>query len=349
MASTQTRACSSVPAFTRPESGYNPPMSWPITIDDIRAARQRLAPYLAATPLRSYPELDDALGLHVLVKHENHQPTNSFKIRNGLAALTALSAEQRKSGIVAATRGNHGLGLAWAGRQLGVPVVICVPCGNNPEKNAAMRGLGAQLIEEGQSYDDAVAVMNRLARQRSLHPVHSTNDPAVLAGAGTLTLEILEEAQAMNESIDAFVFAIGGGSQAVGCMTVLRALGKPIPVFGVQAENARAVYDSWRAKKPITHPTADTFADGIATRMPYELTFEALGQGLADFVLASEAQIAESLRLLLRTTHNLAEGAGAAGLAGLQRLAPRLAGKSVAIVLSGSNIDQATLRSVLNC
>ena len=124
-------------------------MTWPITIDDIIATRARIAPYLAATPLRHYPALDAETGARVLVKHENHLPTNAFKARNTLAFMTALAPEQRTRGVVAATRGNHGAGLAWAGAQLGVPVVICVPHGNNPEKNAAIRGHGAELVEAG--------------------------------------------------------------------------------------------------------------------------------------------------------------------------------------------------------
>src|SRR5262245_11361612 len=136
------------------------PSPWPITYADALAARRRLARYLAPTPLRNYPALDAAAGCRVLVKHENHQPTNSLKVRNGLAVLTALSRADRKRGVVAATRGNHGLGLAYAGRLLGVPVTICVPRGNNPEKNEAIRGCGATLIERGETYDDAVAAMD---------------------------------------------------------------------------------------------------------------------------------------------------------------------------------------------
>src|SRR4051812_38319907 len=173
-------------------------MDWPISFDDILAARERIARFVTPTPLRNYAPLDEALGMRVLVKHENHQPTNSFKVRNGLAALTVLTAEERNHGVIAATRGNHGLGVAYAGRQLGVPVTICVPRGNNAEKNEAMVGLGAQLIEEGNNYDESLAAMKRLADERRLRAIHSTNDPAVLAGAATMTLEILEQADAMS-------------------------------------------------------------------------------------------------------------------------------------------------------
>jgi threonine dehydratase len=172
---------------------------------------------------------------------------------------------------------------------------------------------------------------------------HSTNDRAVIAGAATITAEILEQAP----HLDAIVVAVGGGSQAVGAITATRARRPGCVVFGVQAANASAIHDSWRAGKPVTRDSADTFADGLATRQSYELTFEALRAGLTDFVLATEDELAAAVRMFIRTTHNLAEGAGAAGLAGLVKLRERLAGKTVAVILSGSNIDEATLRRVV--
>ncbi len=319
---------------------------WPIRFEDILAARERLRPHLKPTALRAYAPLDAAVGagIRVLVKHENHNPTNSFKARNGLSVMTALLAEERARGVVAATRGNHGQGLAWSGSLLGVRVTICVPVGNSPEKNGAMRGLGATLIEEGRDYDEAVGVAERLVRERGMRLAHSTNDPLVIVGAGTLTLEILEE----RPDVDALVLGVGGGSQAVGALTVARARSPALRVYGVQAERASAIHDSWHAGRPIGKPSADTFADGLATRNAYEMTFGPLREGLAGFVTVSESEIAAALRLLLRTTHNLAEGAGAAGLAGLIKLRDALAGKTVGIVISGGNIDEGTLRRVLS-
>lgn len=319
---------------------------WPIAFQDVLAARRRLAPHLPKTPLRSYPALDEAVGggIRVLVKHENHNPTNSFKARNGLSLVSALPEETRRRGLVAATRGNHGLGLAWAGSLFGARVTICVPSGNNPEKNEAMRGFGVELIEGGRDYDEVARAADALRAERGLHLAHSTNDPTVIAGAATLTLEILEE----TPRIDALVIGVGGGSQAVGAMVVARELRPDLAVYGVQAERASAIHDSWHEGRLVSRESADTFADGLATRNAYEMTFPALRAGLAGFVTASEAGIAAALRLFLRTTHNLAEGAGAAGLAGLIRLRDTLAGKTVGVVLSGSNIDSATLRRVLN-
>jgi threonine dehydratase len=320
--------------------------TWPITIDDVRAAGERLHRHISPTPLRSYAALDAAAGagIRVLVKHENFQPTGAFKVRNGLAALTVLAPEARRRGVVAATRGNHGLGVAWAGRRLGVPVTVCVPLGNNPEKNAAVRGFGARLLEEGRDYDESVATAERLVREEGLHLVHSTNDPAVVAGAGTLTLEMLDE----RPEIEALVFSVGGGSQAVGGLTVARALRPGLPVYAVQAKGASAIHDAWHLGQPVSLPAASTFADGLATRNTYPFTFGALREGLAGFVTVTDAEIAEALRLLLSTTHSLVEGAGAAGLAGLLKLKDALAGKTVGIVLSGANIDRETLRRVLS-
>ena len=319
---------------------------WPITIADVLEARRRLAPYLSPTPLRRYQPLDAAVGsgISVLVKHENHNPTNSFKVRNTLSAMSALPAEARRRGVVGATRGNHGLGMAYAGSLLEVPVTICVPLGNNPEKNEGMRGYGATLVEEGCDYDESLAVAQRLVAERGLTMLHSTNDRTVIAGAGTLSLEMIEEAP----DLDAVVVAIGGGSQAVGAMTVFRAMKPGVEVFGVGAARAPAGHDSWRAGKIVTAASADTFADGLATRTAYALTFPALRAGLADFVLATEAEVAQAVRLLLQTTHNLAEGAGAAGLAGLLKLRERLAGRRVALILSGGNMDARTLQQVVS-
>ncbi len=317
-----------------------------ILIDDVKAARIRLTPLLPPTPLRTYRELNEAVGhdVQVLVKHENFQPTGSFKVRNGLSFMTALPDDARARGVVAATRGNHGLGISHAGLAFGVPVTICVPVGNNPDKNAGMRALGARVIEEGQDYDEAVAVADRIRKREGATLAHSTNDAQVLAGAGTLTLEIIEQ----EPKLDAVVLAVGGGSQAVGAITVIRALRPTMRVFGVQAAGASASHDAWHAGRPVTHERAETFADGLATRSSYEATFPILLDGLEDFITVTDAEIADAMRLLIRTTHSLVEPAGAAGLAGLRRLASRLGGQRVAVVLSGANVDAVTLHRVLS-
>ncbi len=319
---------------------------WPITIDDIRSARERLSSYLTPTPFREYPRLSElaGAGMRVFVKHENHQPTCSFKIRNGLSFMTSLDAEQRRLGVVAASTGNHGQAIAFGAKALGSRATICVPAGNNPDKTAAMRALGATVIEEGRDYDEAVGVMRRIAEREGKLIAHSTNDPRILAGAGTMALEIVEQAP----DLDALVIATGGGSQAVGAITVARAFAPRLEVFGVQAAGAPALHDSWHAGKRLTTERAETFAEGVATRTTYDLTFSALAQGLAGFVTVTDAEIAASLRTILSRTKNVVEGAGAMGFAALPKLRDRLAGKRVGIIFCGGNIDSTVLRRILN-
>ena len=207
-----------------------------------------------------------------------------------------------------------------------------------------MRALGARLVEEGRDYDESVEVARRVMEAEGATMAHSTNDRQIIAGAGTLSLELLEQAP----DLDAMVVSIGGGSQAVGAMTVARARRPGLRVYGVQAAGAAAAHDAWHAGHPLALEHATTFADGLATRSTYEMTFPALQAGLAGFVAVTDAQIADALRLLLGTTHSLVEGAGAAGLAGVFALREQLAGQRVAVVLSGGNIDRDTLLQVLD-
>ncbi|MCA9133208.1 MAG: threonine/serine dehydratase [Planctomycetales bacterium] len=325
--------------------------AWPITYEQVLDAARRIQPFLPATALRNYPVLDRLLGCTVLVKHENHQPTGAFKVRNALAAMTQLDDAARSRGVVAASRGNHGLGLAYAGRLLNVPVTVCVPVDNSHTKNEAIEGCGAELVQVGKDYDEAIAFSQEFAARHQRTLIHSTNNSDVLAGAATLTLETLAQAAEQGQEIGAMYFAIGGGSQAVGALTVLRSRGLSIPVIGVQAASAPTLYDSFRAGHEVSSGLQPTIADGIATRSTYALTFQPLLHGLQDVLQVSETEIRESLRLLLTTTHNLVEGAAAVGLAGLRqstKLKPHFApGKAVVVVLSGANIDWNVLQSVV--
>jgi len=317
----------------------------PVSLAEIELAAARIRPYLAHTPLRSYPLLDAEIGhgISVLVKHENHQPTQSFKIRNGLNAVLARSREEMARGGIGASTGNHGLGIAYAGRLTGMPITVCVPLGNNPEKNAAIRGLGATLVEEGATYDETIRACARIREEQRLVLLHSTNDPNVIAGAGTMTLEMLEQ----EPELDALVIALGGGSQAVGAMAVAAARRPSLKVYAVGAVEAPAQYESWVRGEPLTGRPATTFAEGIATGSAYALTFPALRAGLAGFVQVSEEEMYVAVRDLIRLTGNLPEGAGAAGLAGLRQLAPQLAGQRVGIVMCGGNLSLRTLDRAL--
>jgi threonine dehydratase len=316
-----------------------------IAFSDILAAHERIKPYLVPTPLRNYPELDELVGhgIQVWVKHENHHPTQSFKIRNGLSAVTALDTEARARGVIGASTGNHGLGLAYAGRLLGVRVVICVPLNNNPEKNAAIRALGAELVESGATYDESAATCARLCEQRAMTLVHSTNNHDVIAGAGTMTLEILDQ----RADLDALVIATGGGSQAVGALVVTAAKKPSLTICAVGAAGAPAQYESWKARKLLSGLPVKTMAEGVATGSAYTMTFDALKNGLSEFVIVSEEEIYQAIRDYVRITHNIAEGAAAAGLAGLRKLAPRLAGQHVGIVLCGGNLSNEALRRAI--
>lgn len=314
----------------------------PIKFADVEAAASRLAPYLTATPLREYPRLDADIGhgIRVLVKHENHQPTQSFKIRNGLNTVLGRSAAERARGGIGASTGNHGLGIAYAGRLTQTPITVCVPKGSNAEKTAAIRALGATLVESGATYDETVAECRRLQEEQNLVLLHSTNDPLVVAGAGTMTLECLKQAP----ELDALVLALGGGSQAVGALTVVAALKPSLKIYAVGASAAAAQYESWKSGQMLERQPSGTFAEGIATGSAYALTFEALRAGLAGFVQVSEDQMRAAIRDLHRYTGNLAEGAGAAGLAGLRLLAPQLAGQRVGIAICGGNLSLAELQ-----
>src|ERR1019366_8930721 len=257
--------------------------------------------------------------------------------------VTALSTEARAKGVIGASTGNHGLGLAYAGRLLGVRVVICVPLNNNPEKNTAIRALGAELVESGATYDESATECARICEERGMTLVHSTNNRDVIAGAGTMTVEILEQ----RADLDALVIATGGGSQAVGALVVAAARKPSKTLCEVGAAGAPAQYESWKAGKVLSGLPVKTMAEGVATGSAYEMTFESLKSGLAEFVTVSEEEIYQGIRDLIRVTHNIAEGAAAAGLAGLRKLAPRLAGQHVGIVLCGGNLANETLRRAI--
>jgi threonine dehydratase len=313
------------------------------TLADVYAARSRVMRIVRPTPLMSHPLLDAETGLDILVKHENHNPTGAFKVRGGANLIAALPPEERR-GVITATTGNHGQSIALACRREGVPCTIVTPRGNNPEKNAAMRAYGAELIEFGRDFDEARERVEVLQHERGLRYVHSANEPQLIAGVGTYALEIFEE----QPDVDIILVPIGGGSGACGCAVVRSGLGSRAKVIGVQAERADAFARSWRTGSRVVGDKADTFAEGMATRVTFDLTFSILKRELDDIVSLSEEELAEGVRLALRTTHNLAEGAGASPLAAAVKLRDRLAGKKVVCVMSGGNIDRATLTRILS-
>jgi threonine dehydratase len=313
------------------------------TLADVYAARERISDVITPTPLMRHPLLAQETGLDLWVKHENHNPTGAFKVRGGLNLVRSLSPDERRRGVVTASTGNHGQSIALASRLAGVKCTVFVPNGNNPEKNAAMRAFGATVDEGGRDFDEARERCERAAQDSGARYIHSANEPLLLAGVATYALEIFEHLS----DVDVIVVPIGGGSGACGNCLVRSALGANTRVVGVQAQNADAFARSFRTGTRVVGDRADTFAEGMATRVTFDLTFELLQHELNDIVLLTEDELAEGVRLALRATHNLAEGAGAASLAAAVKTKDALAGRRVVCVMSGGNLDAAKLRRVL--
>lgn len=315
----------------------------PPTLNDIYEARSRVAPHVPESPLARHPLLDREAGLEIWVKHENHNPTGAFKVRGGINLVSALAPAERARGIATASTGNHGQSIALASRIHETPCRVFVPVGNNPEKNAAMRAFGATVDEGGRDFDEARERCEAHVAATGARYVHSANEPMLIAGVGTYALEIFERLP----EVDVVFVPIGGGSGACGLITVRNALASKARIIGVGAANADAVARSWRGPERVIGTSADTIAEGMATRVTFDLTFGILKKYLDDFVLLTEDELAEAVRIALRTTHNLAEAAGAASLAAAIRMRDQLAGKRVVCVMSGANLDQGKLKLIL--
>jgi threonine dehydratase len=315
----------------------------PPTYDDILTARAVVGRALPRTPAYYYPSLSPLVGGDVFIKHENHLPTGSFKVRGGVNFVSALSPEDRRRGVITATRGNHGLSIAYAARLCGAKATLVVPHGNNPEKNAGMKALGAAVVEGGKDFDEARDHVATLVARHGYRFLHPANEPLLIAGVGTYALELFADVP----NIDVVIVPVGLGSGICGVSLVRERISPKTQVIGVQAERAPAVYRSWKERRVVTTESADTFADGLATRVPAEMTQEIINRLVDNIVTVSENDIAAAIRLLLFHSHNLAEGAGAAPLAAALQLRSQFAGKRVALILSGGNIDTATLRWVL--
>jgi threonine dehydratase len=315
----------------------------PPSVADVEAARARVYAHLRPTPLMRHPLLEEWLGCRAWVKHENHQPTGAFKIRGGVNLVAQLTDEERTRGVVSASTGNHGQSMAFACRVHNVPCHIVVPIGNNPDKTASMRALGAEVIEYGRDFDEARERVEALAPLEGWRYVHSANEPHLIAGVGTLALEIFDDLP----DVDYIFTPVGGGSGAAGCCIARTGRRSPAKVIGVQAAGAPAFARSWGGPSRVTTERVLTFADGIATRTTYDLTFGILKPALDDVVTLEEEELREGVRVALRLTHNLAEPAGASSLAAAYQARDRIAGKNVVCVMTGGNIDAATLRSIM--
>ena len=314
-----------------------------MNLTDVIAAKRRIAPYIKPTPLYTYPALSEMVGTDVWVKHENHLPIGAFKVRGGVNLAAQLSDEEKNAGLISASTGNHGQSVAYGARTFGVKAIICVPENANPVKVDAIRRWGAEIVEIGRDFDDAREHCEKLAEQRGYRYVHSGNEPHLIAGVGTATLEIFED----QPDIDVIIVPVGGGSGAAGTCVVAKSVRPEVEVIAVQSAQAPAAYRSWKEGR-FVEDEMRTFAEGLATRTAFELPQRVLREHLDDFVLVDDADIKKAMLILMEITRNLVEGAGGASTAAALQLKERLAGKKVAVVLSGGNIAPAQLKELLN-
>src|SRR5579871_5164930 len=310
---------------TMPDEAWTGPLP---TIRDVVRARRVIAPHLSRTPLVRAPALERLLGARVFVKCENLLPTGAFKVRGGINLVHALTAEERRRGIITASTGNHGQSIAYAARVFGVRATIVAPRGNNPLKVAAMRALGAEVVLEGRDFDEAREWTERTAASEGLRYVHSANEPLLIAGVGTASLEVFDEVP----DVDLIIVPIGAGSGACGHCIVAKML--------------NPVERSLREGRMVRLERMHTFAEGIATRVPFALPLAILRAHLDEAVLVSDEELRRAVLVLAEAVRQTAEGAGAASTAAALRLRDGLRGRTVVLILSGGNITLDTLHEI---
>jgi threonine dehydratase len=313
------------------------------TLLDIRKAHARILPHITRTPLYRYLALDELLGgAEVWVKHENHQRLGAFKMRGGINFMGKLSDEEKRTGVVTASTGNHGQSIAFAAGLFGVHAIIIVPEGANPGKVASMRALGADVRFYGRDFDESREEVERLSKEEGFKYIHSAEEPALIEGVGTYGLEIMDDLP----GVDVIIVPVGAGSGACGTAIAAKSIKPEVKVIGVQAAAAPAAYESWRTGEMATLQMG-TVAEGLATRVGFSFTIDILRDLLDDFVLVSDEDLKRAVVLALEHTHNLAEHAGAAALAAGINMKDRLAGKTVVLVQSGGNLSLDHLREAL--
>lgn len=303
-------------------------------ITDVLRAHRVVARQLPPTPMWSYPLINAAAGTTVLVKHENTQPTGAFKVRGGLTLLTAMSPGERARGVLAYSTGNHAQSIAYAAAMFDAPCTIVMPRDPSPVKARAVRALGAELIEFGATFDEARPYAEDLARERGMRLVTAADEPELIAGVGTLYVEIFTR----SPEVDVVVVPVGGGSGAAAACLVAAALAPDCEVIAVQSAASPAAHDSWRTGEIVARPNR-TVVDGLATGTGFELTQQIMRTHLTDFLLVEDDAITEAQHLMIRDAHTLAEGAGAAALAAVLTERERFAGRTVAVVCTGGNAD----------
>ncbi len=312
------------------------------TFADVMAARKTIARYLPRTPLHHYPLLDGVLGAQVYVKHENYQPIGAFKIRGGINFMAHMPAEQRQRGVITASTGNHGQSVAYAARLFGVKAVIVAPANANLVKVEAMRSYGAEVRLVGDDFEAAKKKGKEMAEVEGLYFLSSGDEPLLIAGVATHTLEILED----QPDVEVVIVPVGGGSGAAGAGLVAKHVNPAIRVIGVQATASPAAYETWQAHEYREAPNR-SMAEGLATGAPYMMPQRMLWDVLDDFVLVDDDEMLAAVRLYLEKAKTLAEPAGAAPLAAALKMREQLAGKKVALILSGGNISPEQLRMAL--
>ena len=314
-----------------------------VSREDLHAAAAIVADHMPSTPQICWPLLGERTGAAVWVKHENHTPIGAFKVRGGLNFMTRLKADQPDCpGVITATRGNHGQSVALAGAKVGIKSTVLVPRGNNPEKNAAMRAYGAELIEHGADFQEAKEYAAELGADRGLTMIPPFH-PWLVAGVGSYSVEFLSAVP----DLDTVYVPIGMGSGICGMISARDGLGSKTEIVGVVAENAPSYALSFEAGEPVSTNSADTLADGLACRVPDPAALEIILAGAARIVRVSEDEILDAMAIYFTDTHNAAEGAGAAPLAGLMKERDKMAGKKVGLILSGGNADRELFGQVL--
>jgi threonine dehydratase len=302
---------------------------------DVVAAREFIAPYLPKTPLIRVDAISELLDCEYYAKLDNLQPVGAFKVRGGVNIVGTASDEERRRGMVAASTGNHGQSLAFAGRLFATRVIIYAPAENvNEAKMRAIRDFGAEVRLHGRDFDEARQECERVASAEGLRYVHSANEPKLITGVGTMGLEIFEDLP----DVDVIIAPAGGGSCAAGNCIVAHELNPNVRVIAVQSEAAPAMWHAWRNHTLEPYPTMKTEHEGLATRVPFELTNEILWELLSDFALVTDAEINDAIRLLAKHAKQVAEGGGAAPLAAAIKLRDKLRGKKVVGILSGGNL-----------
>lgn len=325
------------------DTDLDPDTDIAVSFTDVLEARRLLAAHLSPTPAWTYPVLNEAVGATVWIKHENAQPVGAFKVRGGLNLLASLSPQQRAGGVVAASTGNHAQSVAYAAREFGAPCTIVMPESANPVKAAAVRALGAELVLAGAVFDESRQVAARLAAESGSRYIDSGNEPKLIAGVATAALELFEAAP----RLDALFVPVGAGTGAAGACISARAVAPQCPVIGVQSAQAPAAYESWRSGTPTERPNK-TAIEGLSTGQAFTLPQAIMRELLRDFLLLDDSDIRSAQRLLLGTAHTMAEGAGAAALAGLLSRREQYAGATVGVICSGGNASEAELRAVLD-